>query len=147
MTAKPTSTPAKASSAVNKAPPKVNIRARERAIVKIRELMEQFDIGFSDINPPAPKLKRAGLNHQAIPPKLIYRDPQSRKQWDGTGETPKWLVALEAKGHNRRSYLIKQGWGRVPSTSMVEGADAEAEPIKPAVKKAAPKKIVLKGVR
>lgn len=36
-----------------------------------------------------------------------YVDPATKAVWAGRGRTPKWLVELERKGHNRSEFLKK----------------------------------------
>ncbi len=145
MTAKPTASMDETTHDAPAGSKKISIRMRERAILKIRDLMAQFDIGYSDINPPAAKLKRTGLDHDAIPPKLIYRDPKTKRHWNGIGDAPKWLLDYETNGQHRRSFLIKQGWGRVPSVGLVGGPETETPAKKSDKQKAAVEKAATKA--
>ncbi len=36
---------------------------------------------------------------------VVYRSPQG-ETWSGRGRPPRWIVALEAKGHKREKYRV-----------------------------------------
>lgn len=67
---------------------------RERALAKIRELMEQFDIGAHELVARR-RSRRAGR----LPAK--YLDPESGATWSGRGRVPRWLA-----GKDRAAFAV-----------------------------------------
>ena len=51
----------------------------------------------------APPKKRAGV--KASPP-IKFKGPNSDDTWTGKGRRPRWLVALEAKGKDRKDFAV-----------------------------------------
>ena len=51
----------------------------------------------------APPKKRAGVG--ARPP-IKFRGPNPEDTWTGRGRRPRWLVALEAEGKDKKDYAV-----------------------------------------
>ncbi len=51
----------------------------------------------------APRKKRAGV--KASPP-IKFKGPNPDDTWTGRGRRPRWLVALEAEGKDRKDYAV-----------------------------------------
>jgi DNA-binding protein H-NS len=66
------------------------------AILRIRELVSEFDLSAADI---FAKGSKAGTSSKVAPK---YRDPVSGKTWTGRGRTPRWM-----DGKSPDEFLIK----------------------------------------
>ena len=95
------------------------IRSKEyqATIVEIRQKMQAFGISMKDIQSTKGKAKSGRKAKAATGKKpgkakkpasavaAKYRGPNG-ETWSGRGLTPKWLVALEAAGQPKASFLI-----------------------------------------
>jgi len=52
--------------------------------------------------------KKAAPVASTRPVAAKYRNPKSGDSWSGRGKAPRWLVAEEAAGNSRESFLIKK---------------------------------------
>jgi DNA-binding protein H-NS len=77
--------------------------AKQSAIERIREELEQAGLDPDDINVSFGKKRRGKSN---LPPK--YRGPNG-EEWSGRGVRPTRLAHLEVRGHDRSEFLIKDG--------------------------------------
>ncbi|AJY62529.1 MULTISPECIES: H-NS histone family protein [Burkholderia] len=59
---------------------------RDAAIVQIRDLMKDLDIGVDDLHEKAAKRRSTRVSNTPM-----YRDPISGKTWTGKGRQPVWL--------------------------------------------------------
>jgi DNA-binding protein H-NS len=75
---------------------------REALLTEFREKAAQMGMAFESLFPG----RRARIGAGApVAPK--YRGPGG-ETWSGRGRMPTWLSALEATGHNKEEYRIKE---------------------------------------
>lgn len=74
---------------------------RKEIIAKIKELAASIDMGV-ELHELGKKTSRTSGK---VPVK--YRHPNDPgKTWTGRGMTPKWMLALLDKGHDRNEFLV-----------------------------------------
>lgn len=78
------------------------VRQREvgEAIVKVRSLIEEYQLSTEDIFPRG-RTKAVVKKTGKVAPK--YRDPVTGNEWSGRGLAPKWLA-----GKDKANYLIQK---------------------------------------
>jgi DNA-binding protein H-NS len=77
---------------------------RKEIIAKIKELAASIDVGV-EIHELGKKTTRTVRTGSKVPVK--YRHPNDpSKTWTGRGMTPKWMLALMDKGHDRNEFLV-----------------------------------------
>lgn len=75
-------------------------RELSSAIAEIRQRMAELGISIEDLAGTAKRTRRGS------PAATKYRDPASGQTWSGRGRTPRWIVAAEAQGKARDSFLV-----------------------------------------
>src|SRR5512132_87464 len=75
---------------------------RETLLSEFREKAAQMGVPFESLFPGRRKRSDAG---SPLTPK--YRGPLG-ETWSGRGRMPTWLTHLEATGHNKEEYRIKE---------------------------------------
>jgi DNA-binding protein H-NS len=76
--------------------------ARSAFITEMREKAEQLDLTFEEVLEMETKPK----TRKAASPKAKYRSPEG-EEWSGRGRVVKWMLELEAQGHSRDEFLIR----------------------------------------
>jgi DNA-binding protein H-NS len=75
---------------------------RQALLAEFREKAAQMGMSFESLFPARRTRSDAGA---PLAPK--YRGPHG-ETWSGRGRMPTWLSALEATGHNREEFRIKE---------------------------------------
>jgi len=95
----------------------LDTKQRKPVIANIVSTMRQYDITLAELTAalgstkpargrrPGPARAASTAAKRPVAPK--YRHPQSGDTWSGRGKAPRWLVAAEADGATRESFLIK----------------------------------------
>jgi DNA-binding protein H-NS len=90
---------------------------REGAVAALRAEMErkatELGISAGELFPPAPQAatepgRRARTPRGAAGVKRAakFRNPETGEEWSGRGRTPRWLVAQEAEGRDRKEFAV-----------------------------------------
>lgn len=96
----------------------VRLKQRQPVIATILRSMHDYSITLDELKAAMAKgtpmgkksagraaSKTAAKTARQVAPK--YRHPESGDTWTGRGKPPRWLVAAEASGATRDSFLIK----------------------------------------
>jgi DNA-binding protein H-NS len=87
------------------------IELRAQRVVEAREALKQDmeakaqALGLSVNEVLGMRRGRGGAGKPRGPAPIKYRGPKG-EAWSGRGRPPRWLAALEAKGHKREKYLV-----------------------------------------
>ena len=76
--------------------------ARSAFITEMRQKAEQLDLTFEEVL----EMETRPKTRKAASPKAKYRSPDGQ-EWSGRGRAAKWLLDLEAQGHSRDEFLIR----------------------------------------
>jgi DNA-binding protein H-NS len=71
---------------------------------KVDARRAELEAELVSLGKPAARPKPAADKRGAV--KAAYRGPNN-EEWSGRGNTPRWLVALEAEGKKREDYKVK----------------------------------------
>ncbi|MGB3287702.1 MAG: H-NS histone family protein [Burkholderiaceae bacterium] len=96
-----------------------NLQTKRRGpvITSIIRSMREYDITPEDITaaynkkttrsaPRKPSAPAGAPAKRSVPPK--YRHPDTGDTWTGRGKVPRWIVAVEADGKSRDTFLINK---------------------------------------
>jgi DNA-binding protein H-NS len=83
--------------------------AKKAVLEEMRGKLEELDLTLADVLPRSGRRTGTGRRRretgQAAPVK--YRSPEGL-HWAGKGRAPRWLRDLEAQGHNREEFLVRE---------------------------------------
>ena len=80
-------------------------QARLSFVAEMREKAEQLELTLEEVLEFEEESKKRP--RRASSPKAKYRSPDGQ-EWSGRGRVAKWLLDLEAQGHLRDEFLIKE---------------------------------------
>jgi DNA-binding protein H-NS len=79
--------------------------ARAEAIAEMRQKFSQLELSFEEVL--AGESNKQSKRRTGGSVRVKYRGPEG-EEWSGRGRAPGWLKNLEATGHNRDEYVIKE---------------------------------------
>ena len=79
--------------------------ARLSFVAEMREKAQQLELTLEEVLEFEEESKKRP--RRAASPKAKYRSPDGQ-EWSGRGRVAKWLLDLEAQGHLRDEFLIKE---------------------------------------
>jgi DNA-binding protein H-NS len=89
----------------------LKVKAKKRVIRLVAKLMLENDVSMEEVEIALEK-KKARVKSNSRPTTLRksaavkYLNPGTNETWTGKGRTPRWIIAAEAAGKERKEFRV-----------------------------------------